>query len=76
MAEAVDGSFVVEGQTQIFTNIQNPSISGTIFVAFSIQSNDATTVQVSISDTTSSQPKLCIPLVFSKYKQYIHVDII
>jgi hypothetical protein len=59
VTEAKDGSFKVEGQTQIFTNVKNPAISGTLFNAFAIKSLDGTTVHVAITDTASAAPSLC-----------------
>jgi len=54
MSQANDLSFLVLAHTKIVSNLYNPSIQGTLFSGFAMQSNASPLIQVELDDLDPS----------------------
>jgi hypothetical protein len=60
LTKTIDSSFEIQAETEIFANINNPSISGTFFRRFVAKKDSSPIVEIALSNSKSTNPYLSI----------------
>ena len=60
MAKTIDSFFEIQAETEIFTNVNDPKISGTFFTRFVSKVDSSPIVEIALSNSKSPNPYLSI----------------
>lgn len=60
LSKADDDSFMVQSHTKIISNIETPSIRGTVYTGFAVKTTNSPIIQLELDETDPTSPDLCL----------------